>query len=47
MEMAPAVLCHFLVEHTSIGNMSELELVSKAIMTLGDEAEALVDGTRC
>ncbi|HXW89078.1 MAG TPA: sigma 54-interacting transcriptional regulator [Terriglobales bacterium] len=35
-------LCHFLVEHTWIGNVTELQLVTKAIMALGDEAEALV-----
>jgi two-component system, NtrC family, response regulator AtoC len=35
-------LCHFLVEHTWIGNVAELQLVSKAIAALGDEAEALV-----
>jgi two-component system, NtrC family, response regulator AtoC len=35
-------LCHFLMEHPWIGNVTELQLVSKAIMALGDEAEALV-----
>jgi len=35
-------LRHFLVEHTWIGNVTELQLVTKAIMALGDEAEALV-----